>query len=73
MEFFSSEIHCSKLHGDKFFVTSEKSGFKNYTRVFSVRIADQEGRVETVIKDLETLGDAMARIKELLNVDSIKV
>jgi len=73
MEFFSSKIHCSKLHGDKFFVTSEKTCYEDYTRVFSVRLADQEGRVETVVKDLETLGDAMARIKELLNADSIKV
>jgi hypothetical protein len=43
--FFCSSIH--RYFGSGVFVTSEKAGFNNPSRVFSVRLADESGHIYT--------------------------
>jgi len=66
MRFFSSQVHSTYLKADKYFITSEKSGFEDYARVFSVRLADPKGRIETVVRDLESEEAAESEIRSLL-------
>lgn len=47
MRFFSSRV-LSGVAGGRYFVTSERRGFDDYRRAYSVRVALDNGHVETV-------------------------
>ena len=47
MRFFKSRIITGILY-DRYFITSEKACFEDETRVFKVRIANDNGSVDTV-------------------------
>lgn len=47
LRFFASKIE-SKLLYEKFFITSEKTGFRSEERAFTVREAKGSGDIETV-------------------------
>lgn len=45
--FFSSRI-LPTVYGGRYFVTSERRGFDDYRRAYTVRVARDSGRIETV-------------------------
>jgi hypothetical protein len=47
MEFFASRIESGVI-GGRYFVTSEKTGFDDETRAFAVRVANDDGSIDTV-------------------------
>lgn len=47
MRFFSSRV-LSGVHGGRYFVTSERRGFDDYRRAYTVRVALDNGHIETV-------------------------
>jgi hypothetical protein len=64
MRFFASRLES--WHTDGWFITSEKSGFEDYTRVYSVRRADFEtAQVETHAEGLKHLYQAQEARKVL--------
>lgn len=59
MRFFSSRV-LSGVHGGRYFVTSERRGFDDYRRAYTIRCALDNGHIETVgeFLDFATSGTA---------------
>jgi hypothetical protein len=70
MRFFESRVHPG-VFGGRYFVTSEQfvnlsQGYADLRR-YTIRIADHEGRIDTVgeFQEFATLSEAHDRAKEL--------
>jgi hypothetical protein len=71
MEFFGSQIESGVI-GGRYFVTSEKTGFEDDgTRVFSVRVALDDGSIDTVgeFQEHVTLDSARAAARRFAKED----
>ena len=67
MKFFDSKIE-SPIYGDKYFITSEKSGFESKERCYTIRQIHEDGQVSTMFSFLEftTKKAAIQQIKKML-------
>jgi hypothetical protein len=59
MRFFSSRV-LDGVYGGRYFVTSERRGFDDYRRAYTVRVARDNGQVETVGDFLDFASSAAA-------------
>ena len=73
MRFFSSRItsHCQSKDGALFFITSERKGFSDYTRVYTLRkarVKNDQIEIDTVgdFGEFETMYRAKKALKEIL-------
>ena len=66
MSFFASKVE-SELSRNQLFITSEKKCFEDYTRVYSVRRANSDGSISTLVQDLASLESAQDYITDFAN------
>jgi hypothetical protein len=59
MRFFSSRV-LDGVYGGRYFVTSERRGFDDYRRAYTIRVARDDGSIETVGEFLDIGSSATA-------------
>lgn len=71
MEFFASRIE-SRLIAGRYFITSEKTGFDDETRAFSVRVAHDDGSINTLseFQEYADLDAARAAVRLLAKTEA---
>lgn len=70
MRFFSSRI-LPRVYAGKYFITSEKRCFQDYSRVYSIRVVDHDGRIDTIEGKYNTAGQAKKALKALLDSQAV--
>lgn len=65
MRFFDSKVESKLYVKEQCFITSEKKCFDDYTRVYSVRKAENNGSIKTLVQGLTSKEIAKDYIKDL--------
>lgn len=69
MRFFRSRI-LSRVYAGRYFITSEKKCFDDNRRVYSIRVADETGKIDTVEDGFATAELAKKALKRLIDSEN---